>query len=81
MQCWHGGFKTITQLNESLEMLVREFLSNGDLAEAERSLHELNTKPYHHEFVRRCLDAAFEHPEQKDEVVKLLKHMCTSGAC
>lgn len=80
MQCWHGGFKTITQLNESIEMLVREYLVNGDLAEAERSLHELATKPYHHEFVRRCFDAAFEHPEHKERVAALLRHMCSSGA-
>ena len=79
-QCWHGGFKTISQLNGSIDMLIREFLANGDLAEAERSLHELASKPYHHEFVRRCFDAAFERPERRDAVARLLQHMCTSGA-
>jgi hypothetical protein len=79
MQCWHGGFKTISQLNESLEMLISEFLTNVDVAEAERSLHELNAKEYHHEFVRRCVDAAFEHPDKLDRVVSLLRHTCNSG--
>jgi hypothetical protein len=60
-------------------MLISEFLSNADVAEAERSLHELAAKEYHHEFVRRCADAAFEHPDQLDQVVTLLRHMCNTG--
>ena len=63
-----------------MSMLVKEFVSSGDLAEAERSLHELDARPYHHEFVRRCVDAAYEQPAQVDKVVKLLAHMSESGA-
>lgn len=80
LQCWHGGLRTIPQLNESLDMLVKEFVTSGDRGEAERSLRELNAQPYHHEFVRRCVDAAYEHPENKDKICALLAHMSGSGA-
>ena len=80
MQCWHGGLRTVAQLNSSMSMLLEEFMSSGDLAAAERSLHELDVRPYHHEFVRRCVDAAYEQPAQIDKVVKLLAHMSESGA-
>ena len=80
MQCWHGGLRSIAQLNESLGMLIAEFLSSGDRGEAERSLRELTARPYHHEFVRRCVDAAYEHPENIDKVCALLAHMSESGA-
>lgn len=62
-----------------MAMLIQEFLASGDAGEAERSLHELDAPSYHHEFVRCCVDAAFEHPEKAASVCKLLAHMSNSG--
>jgi hypothetical protein len=80
MQCWHGGLRTIGQLNSSVDMLILEFLQSSDFAEAERSLHELNAKYYHHEFVRRCVDAAYAEPKKQEAIIALLQHMSHSGA-
>jgi MA3 domain len=78
-QCWHGGLRTITQLNESVGMLIDEYLTNGDAGEAERSLHELGAKSYHHEFVRRCVEAAYCQPAALPRVAALFAHMANSG--
>ena len=79
VQCWHGGLRNVQQLQSNFTDVVKEFLASGELAEAVRSLHELGAKAYHHEFVRRCVDAAYEKPEAREKVVALLQHLSTSG--
>ena len=80
VQCWHGGPRTTPELRKHMGLLIQEYLANSDAAEAERSLHELDAPSYHHEFVRCCVDAAFEQPAKVTPICTLLAHMSHSGA-
>lgn len=77
--CWHGGLQTIEQLNGQMKMIVAEYVTAADVGEAVRSLHELCVPHYHHEFVRRVLEGAFEAPNARESLVRLLQHVAETG--
>lgn len=81
--CWHGGARTIEQLRESMQSLIKEYQCNNNAREAGRCLLELGVPHYHHEFVKRCLLAAFEAEDASAgvgaKVMDLLKNMDETG--
>lgn len=49
------------------------------LRQAARSLAELSTPHYHHEFVKRALMMAFEAPASGPALLSLLAHLASSS--
>mmetsp|Transcript_19931 Transcript_19931/g.60231 ORF Transcript_19931/g.60231 Transcript_19931/m.60231 type:complete len:760 (-) Transcript_19931:626-2905(-) len=76
---WHGGLSTIDQLRASMQTTLAEFVSSHDEPEAARSLAELSTPHYHHEFVKRALVMAFETPASAPALLSLLAHLAHSS--
>jgi len=59
-----------------MDALLCEFLVSGDLAEAERCVRLLQCAYYHHELVKRCVQAvADKEAEQQARVGALLVHL------
>ncbi|KAK9828666.1 hypothetical protein WJX72_001404 [[Myrmecia] bisecta] len=77
--CWHGGARSIAELRASMEALLREYITNGDIAEAARCLSELSVPLYHHELVKRALVMCFELEAKAPMLLALLESMAASG--
>lgn len=80
--CWHGGARTIEQLREAMEQLIKEYNVGGDAREASRCLMDLDVPHYHHELVKRCLLAAFELEGRQApgaQLMELLRSMEATG--
>ena len=84
MQCWHGGLRTVARLKQSMRAIVKEYVTNPDspasLREAQRALREMAVPHFHHEYVKQCLAAAFDHPQAAPAVATLLQFHSKSGA-
>ena len=84
MQCWHGGLRTVARLKQSMHAMVKEYLANPEslasLRESQQSLRELMVPHYHHEYIKQCLSAAFDRPQQVPAVASLLQFHSNSGA-
>jgi len=74
-----GGLRPVTSLVNSMGLLLREFITSDDTAEATRCLRELEVPHFHHELVYEAVVLALESNEEtEDSIVKLLKYFSTS---
>ena len=64
--------ETVESFKSSLDLSLREFLSNGDLIEATRCLLELGTPQYHYQIVKRGVTLAMDKAGREREMVALL---------
>lgn len=70
-----GGLRPVKYLTRQMTLLLKEYLSSGDLHEAERCLRELEVPHFHHELVYEAvlmtIEAINGHTEEM--MCKLLK--------
>jgi len=71
-----GGIRPVKMLIKEIVLLIKEFLSSGDLKEAERCLVDLDVPHFHHEIVYEAIIVALESGAVNilDKVTLLLKH-------
>ncbi|GAB4818113.1 hypothetical protein N2152v2_005159 [Parachlorella kessleri] len=89
--CWHGGALTLDQLKEDMATLLKvalryyfldvlkEYLVNSSVKDAENALHDLAVPHYHHEFVYRALLSAFEGDANRTAIERLLGKLNETG--
>lgn len=70
-----GGLRPVTSLVRSMGLLLQEYVSSDDAAEAARCLKELEVPHFHHELVYEAIVMALEaaNEETENSMVKLLK--------
>ncbi|XP_062194877.1 MA3 DOMAIN-CONTAINING TRANSLATION REGULATORY FACTOR 1-like [Phragmites australis] len=71
---WGGSTHiTVEEAKKRITDLLKEYIKNGDTAEACRCIRELAVPFFHHEVVKRALTLGMESPVSETLVVKLLK--------
>jgi len=75
-----GGNRPVKYLVKRMNLLLKEYLSSGDIDEATRCLLELDVPHFHHELVYEAVLMAIEESKERatDMMVQLLKSLCTS---
>lgn len=70
-----GGFEPLDELDNRMELIIREFLVSEDYSEVKRRLNELHAQHYNHEIVYLAGYHAIERMNEKtmDKLSKLLK--------
>lgn len=75
-----GDGRPVEEMKVAVDQLVREYITSGDLAEAERCLRELHAPQFFHEVVKRAVTIAMdEHEEQQARISQLLSYLSSSG--
>ncbi|KAG2576416.1 hypothetical protein PVAP13_6NG020900 [Panicum virgatum] len=73
-QRWGGSTHiTVEEVKKRIADLLKEYIKNGDTAEACRCIRELAVPFFHHEVVKRALTLGMESPTAEALIVKLLK--------
>ncbi|XP_072971390.1 MA3 DOMAIN-CONTAINING TRANSLATION REGULATORY FACTOR 1-like [Typha angustifolia] len=73
-QRWGGSTHiTVEEVKRKITNLLREYIENGDTAEACRCIRELGVPFFHHEVVKRTLILAMENSTLESVILKLLK--------
>jgi len=73
-QRWGGSTHiTVEEVKKRIADLLKEYIKNGDTAEACRCIRELAVPFFHHEVVKRALTLGMESPAAEALIVKLLK--------
>jgi len=71
---WGGSTHiTVEEVKKRIADLLKEYIKNGDTAEACRCIRELAVPFFHHEVVKRALTLGMESPAAEALIVKLLK--------
>ncbi|GFS07527.1 programmed cell death protein 4 [Elysia marginata] len=75
-----GGIRPVKYLIKQMVMLLKEYLSSGDIAEATRCLRDLEVPHFHHELVYEAVNMVMEKSTDRasDMMVKLLKSLDSS---
>ncbi|XP_018429762.1 PREDICTED: programmed cell death protein 4-like, partial [Nanorana parkeri] len=75
-----GGQRPVTHLIKEMNLLLQEFLSSGQISEAERCLRELEVPHFHHELVYEAVVMVLEGSAEGHVLmmVKLLKALYDS---
>ncbi|PIO25423.1 hypothetical protein AB205_0004170 [Aquarana catesbeiana] len=76
-----GGQRPVKHLVKEMNLLLKEFLSSGQMSEAERCLRDLEVPHFHHELVYEAVVMVLEGSAEGHimMVVKLLKALYDSG--
>lgn len=76
-----GGRRPVKVLRKRIILLLREFLSSNDAAEAERCIRELDVPHFHHEIVYEAAVLMFESndPQVVERLTSLLGHLCRAA--
>uniref|UniRef100_A0A1J3GUX4 Programmed cell death protein 4 n=1 Tax=Noccaea caerulescens TaxID=107243 RepID=A0A1J3GUX4_NOCCA len=86
LRCWGGGGvietnspgSTVNEVKETIQILLEEYVSGGDLSEACRCVKELGMPFFHHEVVKKSVVRMIEEKEN-ERLWKLLKACFESG--
>lgn len=72
-----GGNKPVKYLVKRMVLLLKEYLSSGDLAEATRCVKELDVPHFHHELVYEAIVMALEESTERSLTMmnELLKYL------
>lgn len=72
-----GGQRPVMYLINKMKLLLREYLSSGDISEAYRCLQELDVPHFHHELVYEAVMTVLEDYNEHclEMMSKLLQHM------
>jgi programmed cell death protein 4 len=70
-----GGTKPVNVLEAKITMLLKEYLSSKEIAEAERCLVALDVPHFHHEAIFQLIFNALETPTMRIPLVNLLQHL------
>ncbi|OAY65343.1 Programmed cell death protein 4 [Ananas comosus] len=70
---------TVEEVKKKVSELLREYIENGDTAEACRCIRELGLPFFHHEVVKRALVLAMENAVSESIIPKLLKEASEEG--
>ncbi|GJN39809.1 hypothetical protein PR202_gb28952 [Eleusine coracana subsp. coracana] len=71
---WGGSTQiTVEEAKKRITDLLKEYIKNGDTAEACRCIRELAVPFFHHEVVKRALTLGMERPVAENLITKLLK--------
>ncbi|ONK77668.1 uncharacterized protein A4U43_C02F9210 [Asparagus officinalis] len=77
---WGGSTHiTVEEVKRKISDLLKEYIENGDTAEACRCIRELGVSFFHHEVVKRALVLAMESPTSEQLISKLLKEASEEG--
>uniref|UniRef100_A0A8R7V2Y5 MI domain-containing protein n=1 Tax=Triticum urartu TaxID=4572 RepID=A0A8R7V2Y5_TRIUA len=78
---WGGSTHiTVEEVKRRITDLLKEYIKNGDTAEACRCIRELAVPFFHHEVVKRAVTLGMESPAAETLIVKLLKEASEEGA-
>lgn len=76
-----GGSVDLEDLKEKIAMLIKEYVTSGDKAEASRCLVELAVPHYHHEAVYQIVFNALQNPDSSDSLCALLESLTKANIC
>lgn len=70
-----GGIRPVKSLKKKMVMLLKEYLSSGDIAEATRCLKDLDVPHFHHELIFEAINMVIEKSTDRaaDMIMKFLK--------
>ncbi|XP_061883084.1 programmed cell death protein 4-like [Entelurus aequoreus] len=76
-----GGLKPVKHLVKEINLLLKEFLTSGDVSEAERCLRELEVPHFHHELVYEAIVMVLESKGDTAShmMIKLLQAFWKTG--
>lgn len=76
-----GGQRPVKQLIKEINLLLKEYLLSGDVAEAERCLQELEVPHFYHEFIYEAVVMVLESTGETTfkMVLQLLKFLWESS--
>lgn len=68
-----GDLSSVKRLKEEITLLFEEFLLNGDIKEADKSLRELNARDFHPQLVKLALKLALTKKKaDREKILQLL---------
>jgi len=75
-----GGMRPVKYLIRQIQLLLKEYLSSGDIEEATRCLQELEVPHFHHELVYEAVVMVIEDMGERalDLICVLLKSLTSS---
>lgn len=75
-----GGLRPVKFLVKQIVLLLKEYLSSGDMVEATRCLQELEVPHFHHELVYEATVMVLEDSTERaaEMMCKLLKSLCVA---
>lgn len=77
---WGGSTHiTVEEVKRRITDLLKEYIKNGDTAEACRCIRELAVPFFHHEVVKRAVTLGMESPAAETLIAKLLKEASEEG--
>lgn len=75
-----GDLSSVKRLKEETNTLLQEYLSSGDLSEADRCVRKLNAPSFHFQIVKQALRIALEKDgEDAKKIVELLAFFYKEG--
>jgi len=73
-----GDLVSVKRLKEESDLLIKEYLSSGDLKEAERCIRKLNAPSFHSQVVKHAVKVALQKNEdQRKKILALLSFFST----
>lgn len=75
-----GGMRPVKYLVRQIQLLLKEYLSSGDIEEATRCLSELEVPHFHHELVYEAIIMVIEDMGDRslDLICALLRSLCSA---
>jgi len=76
-----GDLSSVKRLKEEIQMLLGEYLNNGDLHEADQSVRKLNAPSFYFQLVKQSLrfGIARSNEEDRKKISQLLASFSKSG--
>jgi len=75
-----GDLESVKRLKEEVAMLIEEYLTSGDQAEADRCVRKLNAPHFHFQVVKQALRMALQKSEEeRKKVLSLLAFFYKEG--
>jgi len=74
-----GDLSSVKRLKEEVFLLLQEYLLNGDLQEADKSVRKLNAPSFHFQLVKQATRLALQNQEDINKIVALLNYFHKTG--
>lgn len=71
-----GDGRPVEEMKVAVDQCLQEYLLSSDVEEAARCIHELNSKMFYHEIVKRAVVLALDKsPAQQEQMSNLLTYL------
>jgi len=74
-----GDLRSVKRLKKEVVLILEEFVTTQDCAEAERCIRKLNAPSFHFQVIKQAIRLALEKQQESTKILTVLKYFSKSG--